>query len=134
MAKILIVEDEAKIARFLELELKHEGYEVTFAADGRTGLEKALDPGVDLILLDIMLPGLSGIEVCRRVRKAAHKRTFQRKNTHYCGTPLLQRSTAFDRSPYGVCFSPVVAVAGKLYFTGVFGMMIDFFEKSCILE
>jgi len=68
MSKILIVEDEAKIARFLELELKHEGYEVTFAADGRTGLEKALDPGVDLILLDIMLPGLSGIEVCRRVR------------------------------------------------------------------
>ena len=68
MSKILIVEDEAKIARFLELELKHEGYEVTFAADGRTGLEKALDPGVDLVLLDIMLPGLSGIEVCRRVR------------------------------------------------------------------
>lgn len=68
MAKILIVEDEAKIARFLELELKHEGYEVTFAADGRTGLEKALAPDVDLVLLDIMLPGLSGMEVCRRVR------------------------------------------------------------------
>ena len=68
MAKILIVEDEAKIARFLELELKHEGYEVEFAADGRTGLEKALAPDVDLVLLDIMLPGLSGMEVCRRVR------------------------------------------------------------------
>ena len=68
MAKILIVEDEAKIARFLELELKHEGYEVAFAADGRTGLEKALEPDVDLVLLDIMLPGLSGMEVCRRVR------------------------------------------------------------------
>jgi len=68
MAKILIVEDEAKIARFLELELKHEGYEVIFAADGRTGLEKALEPDVDLVLLDIMLPGLSGMEVCRRVR------------------------------------------------------------------
>lgn len=68
MAKILIVEDEAKIARFLELELKHEGYEVDFAADGRTGLEKALEPDVDLVLLDIMLPGLSGMEVCRRVR------------------------------------------------------------------
>lgn len=68
MAKILIVEDESKIARFLELELKHEGYEVIIAADGRTGLEKATKENVDLIILDIMLPGLSGIEVCRRVR------------------------------------------------------------------
>lgn len=68
MAKILIVEDEAKIARFLELELKHEGYEVVHAADGRTGLEMALQKEIDLVLLDIMLPGLSGIEVCRRVR------------------------------------------------------------------
>ena len=68
MAKILIVEDEAKIARFLELELKHEGYEVVHAADGRTGLELALQKDVNLVLLDIMLPGLSGIEVCRRVR------------------------------------------------------------------
>lgn len=68
MAKILIVEDEAKIARFLELELKHEGYEVVHAADGRTGLEMALQKDVELVLLDIMLPGLSGIEVCRRVR------------------------------------------------------------------
>lgn len=68
MAKILIVEDEAKIARFLELELRHEGYETVHAADGRTGLEMALQKDVDLVLLDIMLPGLSGIEVCRRVR------------------------------------------------------------------
>ncbi len=68
MARILIVEDEIKIARFLELELKHEGYEVILAGDGRLGLEKALKDKVDLIVLDIMLPGLSGIEVCRRVR------------------------------------------------------------------
>ncbi len=68
MAKILIVEDEIKIGRFLELELKHEGYEVLLASDGRLGLEKALKENVDLIVLDIMLPGLSGIEVCRRVR------------------------------------------------------------------
>ncbi|MBQ9119036.1 MAG: response regulator transcription factor [Lachnospiraceae bacterium] len=68
MAKILVVEDEAKIARFVELELKYEGYEVEIASDGRTGLDKALHAGVDLVLLDIMLPGLSGIEVCRRVR------------------------------------------------------------------
>ena len=68
MAKILIVEDEVKIARFVELELKYEGYEVEIANDGRTGLDKALHAGVDLVLLDIMLPGLSGIEVCRRIR------------------------------------------------------------------
>ncbi len=68
MAKILIVEDESKIARFVELELKYEGYEVEVAADGRSGLEKALQKDVDLVLLDIMLPGISGIEVCRRIR------------------------------------------------------------------
>lgn len=68
MAKILIVEDEVKIARFVELELKYEGYSVETANDGRTGLEKALKDDIDLVLLDIMLPGLSGIEVCRRIR------------------------------------------------------------------
>jgi two-component system, OmpR family, response regulator ArlR len=68
LARILIVEDESKIARFLELELKHEGYEVLLAGDGRLGLEKALKENVDLVVLDIMLPGLSGIEVCRRLR------------------------------------------------------------------
>ena len=68
MAKILIVEDEVKIARFIELELKYEGYDVVVAHDGREGFEKALSEQVDLIILDIMLPGLSGIEVCRRVR------------------------------------------------------------------
>ena len=69
MAKILIIEDEPKIARFVQLELKHEGYEVELAADGRTGLEKALQADVDVVLLDIMLPGLSGLEVCRRIRQ-----------------------------------------------------------------
>lgn len=69
MAKILIVEDEAKIARFVQLELKHEGYEVELAGDGRSGLEKALQGDVQLVLLDIMLPGLSGLEVCRRIRQ-----------------------------------------------------------------
>jgi len=66
--KILIIEDEKKIARFLELELKYEGYEVEIANDGREGLEKALKDKVDLIILDLMLPKLSGIEVCRRLR------------------------------------------------------------------
>ena len=67
-AKILIVEDEAKIARFVELELVHEGYEVGKAADGREGLDLALRGGFDLILLDVMLPGLNGLEVLRRLR------------------------------------------------------------------
>lgn len=68
MQKILIVEDDNKIARFVELELRHEGYETEIATNGRDGLAKALLPETDLVLLDIMLPELSGIEVCRRVR------------------------------------------------------------------
>lgn len=69
MAKVLIVEDDSKIARFVELELRHEGYDADTASDGRTGLAKALEPGIDLVLLDIMLPELSGMEVCRRIRQ-----------------------------------------------------------------
>ncbi len=67
--KVLIVEDEIKISRFLELELKHEGYEVETAFDGIDGYEKGKKDDIDLILLDIMLPSLSGIEVCRRLRQ-----------------------------------------------------------------
>lgn len=67
--RILVVEDESKIARFLELELKHEGYEVEIAYDGRSGFEKAQKGDIDLIILDLMLPLMSGIEVCRRIRK-----------------------------------------------------------------
>ena len=69
MSKILIIEDEEKIARFVELELKHEGNQTDKAFDGRSGLEKALEGDYDLILLDIMLPELSGIEVLRRFRQ-----------------------------------------------------------------
>ena len=67
--RILLIEDEEKLARMVELELRYEGYEVEKAFDGRTGLELALSGGFDLILLDIMLPALSGMEVLRRLRK-----------------------------------------------------------------
>lgn len=67
--KILIVEDEEKLARFIELELNHEGYEVDKAFDGRLGLDAALNNDYSLILLDIMLPGLNGLEVLRRLGK-----------------------------------------------------------------
>lgn len=71
MEKILIVEDEDKLARFIELELEHEGYQVSKALDGREGLASFEAGSFDLILLDIMLPALSGIEVLRRIRQAS---------------------------------------------------------------
>lgn len=71
MQKILLVEDEVSIARFVELELTHEGYAVTKAEDGRQGLALAEGNGFDLVLLDIMLPGLNGLEVLRRLRKTS---------------------------------------------------------------
>lgn len=69
MVKILIVEDEEKLARFIELELVHEGYSVIKSNNGRSGLEIAEKGDVDLILLDIMLPEINGLEVLRRIRK-----------------------------------------------------------------
>ncbi|RBP64389.1 DNA-binding response OmpR family regulator [Alkalibaculum bacchi] len=68
MKKVLIIEDEKNLSQFIQLELEHEGYEVRTAFDGRDGLDQALHEQVDLILLDLMLPNLNGIEVCRRIR------------------------------------------------------------------
>ncbi|MCL1803327.1 MAG: response regulator transcription factor [Eubacteriaceae bacterium] len=68
MKKILIVEDEQRISRFLQLELKHEGYTTETSADGREGYQMAQAGNYDLIILDLMLPNLSGVEICRRLR------------------------------------------------------------------
>ena len=67
--KILVVEDEKKIARVLSLELEYEGYEVTVKETGMAGLQALEEDSFDLVLLDVMLPELSGLEVLRRVRK-----------------------------------------------------------------
>ena len=69
MSKILVVEDESKIARFVQLELMHEGYEVEIARDGLNGLEKLLTGTFNLAVLDVMMPGINGFEVCKRARE-----------------------------------------------------------------
>lgn len=73
MAKILIVEDETKIARFVELELKHEGYEVKAVHDGNLGCEEITKGDYDLAVLDVMLPGMTGFEICGKAREAGVK-------------------------------------------------------------
>jgi DNA-binding response OmpR family regulator len=85
---ILVIEDEVQIARVLKVELEYEGYQVTVEHDGKAGLETALRTKIDLILLDVMLPGLSGIDVLRRLRK------------ENCSTPVIlltARNTTFDK-------------------------------------
>ncbi|MEY8001303.1 response regulator transcription factor [Clostridium sp. Mt-5] len=67
--KILIIEDEKKMSTFIQMELNHEGYTTDVEYNGRDGLEKIQNENYDLVLLDIMLPGLNGMEVCRRVRQ-----------------------------------------------------------------
>ena len=69
MSSVLVIEDEVNLARFVELELQHEGYETHVEDNGRGGLQAALDNDYDLILLDLMLPELSGLEVARRLRE-----------------------------------------------------------------
>ncbi len=72
-AHILLVEDEVKLARFIELELNSEGYRVSVANDGMAGLTLARESTPDIVILDWMLPGLSGLEVCRRLRATGNK-------------------------------------------------------------
>ncbi|PFO06651.1 DNA-binding response regulator [Bacillus sp. AFS076308] len=85
---ILVIEDETQIARVLKVELEYEGYQVTVEHDGKAGLETALHSEFDLILLDVMLPGLSGIEVLRRLRK---------ENRKIPVILLTARNTTFDK-------------------------------------
>ncbi|WP_027937758.1 response regulator transcription factor [Anaeroarcus burkinensis] len=68
---LLIVEDEWKIARFLQLELEHEGFTTEIEANGRHALERIVQENFDLILLDVMLPEMDGIEICKRVREVS---------------------------------------------------------------
>jgi DNA-binding response OmpR family regulator len=69
--KILIVEDERQLARFLQLEFEHEGYEVKIVYDGPSGVKEALEGDYDLVLLDIMLPGMDGYEVLKKIRESS---------------------------------------------------------------
>ena len=69
--KILVIEDDPKISRLLEIELKFEGFDVFFAYDGKEGLNMAKYGSYDLILLDVMLPKMSGMEVCKRIREGS---------------------------------------------------------------
>ncbi|HEY9596136.1 MAG TPA: response regulator, partial [Cyanophyceae cyanobacterium] len=70
---ILVVEDEVKLAKFIELELKYEGYQVSVVHDGIEGLATARESHPDLVILDWMLPGISGLEICRRLRTTGDK-------------------------------------------------------------
>lgn len=71
MTNILIVEDEQNLARFIELELTHENYTVDIENDGKVGLDKALSKPYDLYILDLMLPNINGLEICRQIRQKA---------------------------------------------------------------
>jgi len=73
MTHILLIEDEVKLARFIESELNYEGYQVSIAYDGLTALTAARELHLDLVILDLMLPGLSGLEICHRLRSIANE-------------------------------------------------------------
>ncbi|HET7723944.1 MAG TPA: response regulator transcription factor [Propionibacteriaceae bacterium] len=71
MTRVLLVEDEESYREATSYMLRREGYDVVAAADGRTGLDEFARAGADIVLLDLMLPGLSGVEVCRQLRQTS---------------------------------------------------------------
>ncbi|MDZ8029467.1 MAG: response regulator transcription factor [Nostoc sp. DedQUE11] len=73
MTHILLIEDEVKLARFIESELNYEGYQVSIAYDGLTALTATRELHLDLVILDLMLPGLSGLEICHRLRSISYE-------------------------------------------------------------
>ena len=70
--RVLVVEDEVRIARFLQMELEHEGFEAEIEGNGTRASERIIQENFDIILLDVMLPGMDGIEICRRVRTVSN--------------------------------------------------------------
>ncbi|BBI31346.1 response regulator transcription factor [Cohnella abietis] len=72
MKKILLIEDERNMSRFIELELSHESFAVTVASEGNSGLQIALAEDWDIILLDLMLPGIDGLEICKQIRSVKY--------------------------------------------------------------
>jgi DNA-binding response OmpR family regulator len=70
--QVLLVEDDAKLARLTRDYLESHGLRVTHVPDGRSAIKSGLDPGIDVVVLDVMLPGVDGFEVCRELRKASH--------------------------------------------------------------
>ena len=132
--KILLVEDEEKLARMVELELKYEGYQVDKAADGRTGLDMAQTGDYDLILLDIMLPKIDGFGVCELIRQesqvpilmltaldgeAEQLRGFDLEIDDYVTKPfsmpvLLKKIAAILRRAGGVSTAPSLLRYGDL--------------------
>ena len=70
--RILLIEDDADITEWLSMEFAHEGYELTTVHDGQAGLQQAQSSAWDMVLLDVMLPGMSGLELCRRIRVDSH--------------------------------------------------------------
>ena len=91
MTNILIVEDEQNLARFIELELTHENYTVDIENDGKVGLDKALSKPYDLYILDLMLPNINGLEICRQIRQK------QLLNYHhYCESETYDKVAGLD--------------------------------------
>ncbi|GIP28227.1 DNA-binding response regulator [Paenibacillus sp. J23TS9] len=93
---ILLVEDEHNVSQFIQLELQHEGYEVTVAVNGEQALEYFQEKDWNLILLDWMLPKLDGLEVCRRIRRTSDVPIILLTARDYLGDKIAGLDTGAD--------------------------------------